>query len=433
MNKVLLILLFTTSLFSQRLWEIEVNPNDYLRDVIEIPNSDLLLFTYNTGKLEIRNSKDGSFVNQLIKMQNETGELRITNNGQLYYYQIGIDTIFFRDIISNDIVIKVSPEIVGLEGDPKFDSKAFQGIELFNNNTKLVGNMVYVDKEDSRNNVNYFIVYDIPSRTVEYKDDPYDERYLYIDKRRLSPDDKYYIETSYNKPIGRIFNLETKEYDYEINGEVSDEESYKLGALKFGMFQGNNNIFVGSGSEYIYFTFPNLDIINRINFFYKHNLFISQPSSNSLCNDISILNVHERYPNEVTKYYRYFIKYNFNSNEIIYSSKEYQTNLDYCYVFTVDNCNKLIVDRDYDYREGIIACYDYNTLDIEKELESNIYPNPTSNIINIDLETPTNITLFDIFGNKLLEDYNTKLDISHLSPGTYYVRYLGQTRMVVKI
>ena len=48
-----ILLISFTSAFSQKLWEIEVNPNDLLRDVMEIPNSDLLLFTYNTGKLEI--------------------------------------------------------------------------------------------------------------------------------------------------------------------------------------------------------------------------------------------------------------------------------------------------------------------------------------------------------------------------------------------
>lgn len=62
-----------------------------------------------------------------------------------------------------------------------------------------------------------------------------------------------------------------------------------------------------------------------------------------------------------------------------------------------------------------------------------IYPNPTSDIININTENKVNIELFDIFGNKLIEDFNTKLDISNLSPGTYYIRYLGQMRIVVKI
>ena len=85
-----------------------------------------------------------------------------------------------------------------------------------------------------------------------------------------------------------------------------------------------------------------------------------------------------------------------------------------------------------DRRSGNIEFNDIN-LHIDYFHESAIYPNPTSNIINIDTEKAIHIELFDIFGNKLMDDYNTKLDISHLSPGTYYIKYLGQTKMVVKI
>lgn len=74
-----------------------------------------------------------------------------------------------------------------------------------------------------------------------------------------------------------------------------------------------------------------------------------------------------------------------------------------------------------------------NTVDYHKDEHINIFPNPTNDIINIVTETPINIELFDIFGNKILQDYNAKIDISHLSPGTYYIRFLGQTKMVVKI
>jgi phage pi2 protein 07 len=106
MKILILLILLSSTLFSQKLWEIEVNPNDLLRDVTEIPNSDLLLFTYNTGKLEIRRSGDGSFVNQLIRKPNESGELRISNSGKVYYWLFNIDTIEFRDIATNEVLIK---------------------------------------------------------------------------------------------------------------------------------------------------------------------------------------------------------------------------------------------------------------------------------------------------------------------------------------
>lgn len=80
-----------------------------------------------------------------------------------------------------------------------------------------------------------------------------------------------------------------------------------------------------------------------------------------------------------------------------------------------------------------VRVYDINSLDVKDNIHSTIYPNPTSDIINIDTENKVNIELFDIFGNKLLEDFSTKLNISKLTPGTYYIRYSGHTQMVVKI
>lgn len=73
-----------------------------------------------------------------------------------------------------------------------------------------------------------------------------------------------------------------------------------------------------------------------------------------------------------------------------------------------------------------------NSIESKKEKIS-FYPNPTSDVINLDLMQSTKIELFDIFGNKLQEDFNTKLDISHLSPGTYYLKYSGLFKKIVKI
>lgn len=87
----------------------------------------------------------------------------------------------------------------------------------------------------------------------------------------------------------------------------------------------------------------------------------------------------------------------------------------------------------FDSQKNIIK-KDFNEiLNVDNDITINIYPNPTSDIINIDTKIPIDIELFDIFGNKLLEDYNTKIDISNLSPGTYYIRYSDQTKMVVKL
>ena len=63
---------------------------------------------------------------------------------------------------------------------------------------------------------------------------------------------------------------------------------------------------------------------------------------------------------------------------------------------------------------------------------SPIFPNPTNDIINLNISQPTHIELYDILGNKLFEKFSTRLDLSDLSPGVYYIKYSGQTKMVVK-
>ena len=185
--------------FSQKLWEIDVTGNGNLTDVREIPNSELLLFTYNTGRLEIRRGSDGSFVNQLISKPGESDGPVISSTGTLYYYRSAVDTIEFRDIITNEPVIRVSPEIEELEGNPVFDVKGFQMFELFDNNTKIVGNMIYKDKDDSRNNRPNYIIYNLVTKQIEYTRPSHtsDVYYSTISKTYLCLTPPFYFQPQY--------------------------------------------------------------------------------------------------------------------------------------------------------------------------------------------------------------------------------------------
>lgn len=74
-------------------------------------------------------------------------------------------------------------------------------------------------------------------------------------------------------------------------------------------------------------------------------------------------------------------------------------------------------------------------LNVENELDLNeitFFPNPTNDFINIITENPILIELYDILGNKLLEEVNTKIDISHLNSGTYYIKFQNQTKVIIK-
>ena len=377
----------------------------------------------------------------MISKPNESGELRISSSGKVYYWQyynlynhqFDNDTIEIRDIRNNEVIIKTSPIIPSLESDSNIDTKAYHRLELFNNDTKLLCYLVYVDKDDNRNSKNNFVIYNIQTKEIEYMSQPFSEDYLALSKSYLSPDDKYMIEVSAVKSKARIFDLETKKFEFEFDGENNDEESYKIGALQNGSFQFNNHINIGSGSEYILFSFPLLNIEKRINFFSKYGLFLTQPGRNSICNNSTILRISERYPNQSTKYYRYFINFDFNTEEFLFSSKEYQLNLDYCEIFLIENCTKLIIDRDYDYRPGIIACYDYNTLNIETKNTSSGYFSKSDSSINFNSQVfigeTANIDIYNSTGvkvgilyNGILNQPNYNFNIPELPSGAYYLQ-----------
>jgi hypothetical protein len=59
-----------------------------------------------------------------------------------------------------------------------------------------------------------------------------------------------------------------------------------------------------------------------------------------------------------------------------------------------------------------------------KELELNVYPNPTNSFISLSLVNDSPLRVFDVQGKQLLvlEDVNskTKIDVSFLHAGTYF-------------
>ncbi|NNK82087.1 MAG: T9SS type A sorting domain-containing protein [Flavobacteriaceae bacterium] len=66
-----------------------------------------------------------------------------------------------------------------------------------------------------------------------------------------------------------------------------------------------------------------------------------------------------------------------------------------------------------------------------------IYPNPTSNFLNIkNLKENQNIEIYDILGNKVIELYyiiDTTIDISNLSKGLYFLKVNAYKESIIKI
>ncbi len=89
--------------------------------------------------------------------------------------------------------------------------------------------------------------------------------------------------------------------------------------------------------------------------------------------------------------------------------------------------------------EGIIDCGADEfgtTLGIEKkEINSfSIYPNPTSNFININSEIPVNkIEIFNINGQKLMEEFDNKtIEVTELKSGLYFIKFEIENKKYIK-
>ena len=101
--------------------------------------------------------------------------------------------------------------------------------------------------------------------------------------------------------------------------------------------------------------------------------------------------------------------------------------------FIINNCNKIIIVKDFDNRDGIIACYDYNTLDIETQNTSSGFFSKSGSSINFDSQEfigqMANIEIFNSNGNKvetlfngILQQSNYNIALPELTSGAYYLQ-----------
>ena len=77
----------------------------------------------------------------------------------------------------------------------------------------------------------------------------------------------------------------------------------------------------------------------------------------------------------------------------------------------------------------------------ENDMEINIYPNPTSNSVNIEANNMTSIRVSDIMGQVLMERYERtdaiQIDLSGFANGQYFIQVNTDngvaTRKIVKM
>ena len=157
-----------------------------------------------------------------------------------------------------------------------------------------------------------------------------------------------------------MFNLQTREYEKEMQFDVHPEgdDYYLYYSLVDGKIE-NSKLSYLDPVMLMQFSFPNLEkIYSSFNIFSTYKLLFSGSSNQfQICNDVITVQVAERIGETGQNYYRYFMKIDLNTEQIIYSSKNSQSNLNYSKIFPLSDCEKIIIDKDFDNRDGIIACY----------------------------------------------------------------------------
>ena len=465
MKILLFILLISiTSAFSQKLWEIQVNPDDLLRDVKEIPNSDLLLFTYNTGKLEIRRSGDGSLFKNVTTPQGELGSYSISGLGNSYYfsergdYFIGSnetksnDTIFVYDLNTDEIINRISFDI-DIHKDYDNISKKKYRYNFTPDMTKIFGRIDYdyIQHVEGYSIKKYFFVYDIINKKVLFYEET-NESYLsqgrfflpdfHLDSYRSSPDSKYIIlngrdnGNGYNDEVQagvKLFNVELNENSKLMNIENTSNDI--LGALSTSYkFINESKISHLHGAGFVLRSFPSLEVIYNINSVKDFGIYPSNDSPYYLCNNELFFVSGEKVPNGGSQDYRFWhLKINLNTNEVSYNSKNLYTFNTMFSSFVINNCSKIIISKDFDNRTGIIACYDYNTLDVETLNTSSSYFSNTGSSINFNSQEfighITRIEIYNITGNKvgmlydgIINNPNYNFQLPELPSGAYYLQ-----------
>ena len=103
---------------------------------------------------------------------------------------------------------------------------------------------------------------------------PYDSKnidyyYTGIEKSYMSPDEKYIIEISAVKPKARMFNLQTRGYEFEFNAENNEEHGYIIGVLERGRFQNNNLMTNAVSYMFRSYSFPDFILLENIDVWSK--------------------------------------------------------------------------------------------------------------------------------------------------------------------
>jgi len=181
------------------------------------------------------------------------------------------------------------------------------------------------------------------------------------------------------------------------------------------------------------YSFPELEKIENIVIPEEYKFSISGTSRWSLCEEILFIHVYKRIEGMQNKFENWYLALDRNNLNIIFDSRLIHSNFKYSNSYSVNNCSLLIVDRDFDNREGMITCYNFQTLNIETEKTEHNYFSKTDSIINFNSQEfigqTANIEVYNSVGAKVGTLYNGVINqpnyifnLPDLPSGAYYLQ-----------
>lgn len=431
---LLIFILNFTNIFSQKLWENFLNTENTIYEVIDVPDTDYFIISFVSDDVEIRDKNTGKIIKNIYMFDRGQGNIRTSKNGEIYcrkYYGFpnvdGIDELEIRYLFNGKIKYKQIISIDSLEFDKDYNSKFLSFLNFMENGTKLFLQVSY--NLGYNKQVYYYIIYNLETNELEDIISKKNEANIF--NIYLSPDEKYIIEIEKGEQIARLLDIKSKTYTRIFYARDNNYEYDKVNALVYGSFQNDTLLLYSNYSELIFYKFPEMEVIKKINMLVMHNVRIDPSNQLKLCGEYLTTNVVEKIENTSSSFYQYFIKYNVEKERIEFSSKELQKSLDFSLIYNIDNCNKLLVVKDYDNRNSILACYDNNILDIKEKVKSSKYFTNTNSTINFNSQEfigqIANLDIYNSTGIKLntlhrgiINQTNYNFNLPELPSGAYY-------------
>lgn len=178
------------------------------------------------------------------------------------------------------------------------------------------------------------------------------------------------------------------------------------------------------------FTFPDLILYKQYNFF-NDNLRLA---GYIICNEDIILNCFQRKPDAGKHDYEYWYSiYNIVTESITYNSYNELIFPPGVRMSLISNCNNVVFINDIDYTLGKVTCYNFNTLDVNDNLDNFNYFEKNGTNINFNsnefIGQFSNISIYNSSGsnvgdihNGIITQPNYSFQLPELPSGTYYLQ-----------